>query len=60
MHELGPFTFDREKFYTGIKSDPSLHVKLTGSWEVVVGENDMFGVTNRKFNWLCSSDILKS
>jgi hypothetical protein len=31
-----------EKYYTGIKDDPRLHVKLTGSWEVVVGKQDTF------------------
>lgn len=31
-----------EKYFTGIKDDPALHVKLTGSWEVVVGEQDTF------------------
>ena len=32
----------REAYYTGIKDDPELHVKLTGSWETVVGEQDVF------------------
>jgi len=31
-----------ERFYTGLVSDPELHVKLTGSWETVVGEIDNF------------------
>lgn len=31
-----------ERFYAGIRSDSNLHVKLTGSWEVIVGEMDTF------------------
>ncbi|RPD65095.1 NIPSNAP-domain-containing protein [Lentinus tigrinus ALCF2SS1-7] len=31
-----------EAYYTAIKADPELHVKLTGSWEAVVGEQDVF------------------
>ncbi|KAG6919019.1 hypothetical protein DXG01_009729 [Tephrocybe rancida] len=31
-----------EAYYMGIKDDPKLHVKLTGSWETVVGEQDTF------------------
>ncbi|EJD03823.1 NIPSNAP-domain-containing protein [Fomitiporia mediterranea MF3/22] len=31
-----------EKYYTAIKSDPELHVKLTGAWETMIGENDTF------------------
>ncbi|KAH9897876.1 NIPSNAP-domain-containing protein [Cubamyces lactineus] len=31
-----------EAYYTAIKEDPDLHVKLTGSWEAVVGEQDTF------------------
>ncbi|KAF8324050.1 NIPSNAP-domain-containing protein [Clavulina sp. PMI_390] len=31
-----------EEYYAGIASDASLHVKLTGSWETVVGELDTF------------------
>lgn len=34
----------REKYYAGIKDDPQLHVKLTGSWETVVGQQDTFGM----------------
>jgi hypothetical protein len=30
----------REEYYTGIISDPDLHVKLSGSWETLVGEQD--------------------
>lgn len=33
-----------EAYYTAIKDDPELHVKLTGSWESVVGEQDVFCV----------------
>jgi len=32
----------REEYYTGIVKDPELHVKLSGSWETLVGEQDMF------------------
>lgn len=32
----------REKYYSAIKDDPELHVKLTGSWETIVGELDTF------------------
>lgn len=32
----------RQDYYAAIKDDPSLHVKLTGSWETVVGEQDTF------------------
>ena len=32
----------REDYYATIKDDPELHVKLTGSWEVVVGDQDTF------------------
>ncbi|KAJ3481582.1 hypothetical protein NLI96_g7562 [Meripilus lineatus] len=31
-----------EAYYTGIKNDPELRVKLTGSWETVIGELDTF------------------
>ncbi|TBU34385.1 NIPSNAP-domain-containing protein [Dichomitus squalens] len=31
-----------EAYYTAIKDDPELHVKLTGSWETVVGDQDVF------------------
>ncbi|KAI0964234.1 hypothetical protein AcW1_001097 [Taiwanofungus camphoratus] len=31
-----------EKYYTAIKEDPELHVKLSGSWEAIVGEQDTF------------------
>jgi hypothetical protein len=32
----------REKYYIGLKDDPKMHVKLTGSWETMVGEQDTF------------------
>lgn len=32
-----------EKYYAGIKDDTRLHVKLTGSWETLVGGQDVFG-----------------
>lgn len=31
-----------EEYYTGIIRDPELHVKLSGSWETLVGEQDTF------------------
>ncbi|KAI1782696.1 NIPSNAP-domain-containing protein [Ganoderma leucocontextum] len=31
-----------EAYYTAIKDDPELHVKLSGSWETVIGEQDVF------------------
>jgi len=31
-----------ERYYAAIKDDPELHVKLTGSWETFVGEQDTF------------------
>jgi len=31
-----------EQYYSAIKDDPELHVKLTGSWETVLGEQDTF------------------
>jgi len=30
------------KYYTGIKDDPEMHVKLTGNWETLVGDQDTF------------------
>ena len=35
-------TSNSEAYYTGIKNDPELRVKLTGSWETVIGELDTF------------------
>ncbi len=32
-----------EKYFTGIAADPELKVKLTGSWETLIGEGDTFG-----------------
>ncbi|TFY80527.1 hypothetical protein EWM64_g3479 [Hericium alpestre] len=31
-----------EKYYTGLRDDPELDVKLTGNWEAIVGEQDTF------------------
>ncbi len=31
-----------EAYYTGIVADSPLKVKLTGSWETVIGEQDTF------------------
>ena len=35
--------FRSERYYAGIKDDPRLHVKLTGGWETLVGNQDKFG-----------------
>ncbi|KAF8512846.1 NIPSNAP-domain-containing protein [Hysterangium stoloniferum] len=32
-----------EKFYTTVVADSEMKIKLTGNWEVVVGEQDTFG-----------------
>jgi len=40
--QLDSYKAVAEEYYAGIASDPSLHVKLTGSWETVVGELDTF------------------
>ena len=32
----------REEYYTGIISDPELQIKLSGSWDTLVGEQDIF------------------
>lgn len=39
----------REKYYAGIKDAPELHVKLTGSWETLVGQQDTFGMSSMTF-----------
>lgn len=39
-----------EKFFTGLAKDPSLKVKLTGSWETLIGPVDNFG------EWSCGPD----
>ncbi|KAJ7293060.1 hypothetical protein C8J57DRAFT_1268007 [Mycena rebaudengoi] len=31
-----------EKYYLGVKNDPDLRTKLTGNWEVIIGEQDTF------------------
>ncbi|KZV83267.1 hypothetical protein EXIGLDRAFT_625907, partial [Exidia glandulosa HHB12029] len=47
VHKVIPSKIDdykkaAETYYTGLVSDSQLHVKLTGSWETVVGETDQF------------------
>jgi len=47
VHKVKPDSLDLYKqaageYYTGIKDDPELHVKLSGSWETVIGEQDTF------------------
>ncbi|TEB38840.1 NIPSNAP-domain-containing protein [Coprinellus micaceus] len=46
-HRVKPDQLDEykqaaQRFYTAIKDDPELQVKLTGSWETLVGEQDTF------------------
>lgn len=36
----------REKYYVGLKNDSELHVKLTGSWQTLIGDLDTFGEEN--------------
>jgi len=47
VHQVKPDAIDEykaaaETYYAGIKDAPELHVKLTGSWETVVGQQDTF------------------
>lgn len=47
VHKVKPEFIDAYKqvakqYYTGIKDDPALKVKLTGSWETMVGDQDTF------------------
>ncbi|KAH6917024.1 NIPSNAP-domain-containing protein [Coprinopsis sp. MPI-PUGE-AT-0042] len=47
VHRVKPHLIDEykkaaERYYVGVKDDPTLHVKLTGSWETMVGEQDTF------------------
>ncbi|KAG8219585.1 NIPSNAP-domain-containing protein, partial [Butyriboletus roseoflavus] len=47
VHQVKPDSVDEykaaaERYYAGIKGDPRLHVKLTGSWETLVGNQDTF------------------
>ncbi|KAI6047866.1 NIPSNAP-domain-containing protein [Pisolithus marmoratus] len=47
VHRVKPDSIDKykeaaEHYYAAIKSDPRLHVKLTGSWETLVGDQDVF------------------
>jgi len=47
----------REKFFTGLAQDPSLKVKLTGSWETLIGPVDNFGSDVVSSEWLAIADI---
>ncbi|KAL5495127.1 hypothetical protein ACEPAI_589 [Sanghuangporus weigelae] len=58
-----------EEYYTGIKSDPELRIKLTGAWETIVGENDIFvhiteyennAGLDRSFRLIRESDHIKA
>jgi hypothetical protein len=40
---LCPSAAHSEKYFTSLIQDPSFKVKLSGSWETVVGELDTFG-----------------
>ncbi|PAV22047.1 NIPSNAP-domain-containing [Pyrrhoderma noxium] len=47
FHKVKPELSDRYKiaatiYYQGIRSDPNLNVKLTGSWETIIGDTDTF------------------
>ncbi|EJD54432.1 NIPSNAP-domain-containing protein [Auricularia subglabra TFB-10046 SS5] len=47
VHKVVPSKIDEykkaaERYYTGLISDSQLHVKLTGSWETIVGDLDQF------------------
>jgi len=47
VHQVKPDLIDEykaaaEKYYSKIKDDPRLHVKLTGGWETLVGNQDTF------------------
>ncbi|KAI0081075.1 NIPSNAP-domain-containing protein [Panus rudis PR-1116 ss-1] len=47
VHRVKPSAVDEykkaaESYYAAVKDDPELHVKLTGSWETIVGEQDTF------------------
>ena len=35
-------TSTSERYYSNVRNDPQLGVKLTGSWEVLVGELDTY------------------
>jgi hypothetical protein len=39
-----------ERFFTAVASDENLQVRLTGSWEVVVGSLDTFGECASRLN----------
>ena len=32
----------RERYYTGLRGDAGLRIKLTGNWETIIGEQDTF------------------
>jgi hypothetical protein len=36
------YIFPSEKYYLGVKNDADLRTKLTGNWEVIIGEQDTF------------------
>ena len=42
----------REEYYIGIIRDPELQVKLSGSWETLIGEQDTF--CERTYPYFCT------
>ncbi|KAH9081582.1 NIPSNAP-domain-containing protein [Lactarius deliciosus] len=39
---VGLFTAYSERYYTGLRDDPELRIKLSGNFEAIVGEQDTF------------------
>lgn len=51
-----PWSLCREAYYVGLKEDPETRVKLTGNWEVIIGEQDTFcQLTLLQVIYRCSS-----
>ena len=43
----GLFTAISERYYTGLRDDPELRIKLSGNFEAIVGEQDTFCMLTR-------------
>lgn len=43
----GLFTTHSERYYTGLRDDPELRIKLSGNFEAIVGEQDTFCMSTR-------------
>ena len=43
----GLFTSYSERYYTGLRDDPELRIKLSGNFEAIVGEQDTFCTLTR-------------